>query len=169
MNTNLETKDYKTKEYIELKKMIRDKKPIELINNESFKTIYHKVLSECDLYKNENKLWGSLLNLIADVEEIEELKQLPKGTKIYPMYNGDIRSSYTGNHAKIKLFRPAINKHTNQMEIRSVTLWCMGLNERTLSYHQHGGNYSFTFDLVYRLGMLVFKNGYYFTEGKTLE
>lgn len=145
------------------KALIKGKEPKDFVNNsKEINSLWHE-LAMSNLWETDKDTYHKLSSFVYDVEEIERLSKLPAGTMIYPMYYGDIRSTYTGNHAKLKLF------YISNGILNNINLRCLGMNEKTHCYHLHGGNYSFTFDRVYALGYLIHNDGYYFKEGTTLE
>ena len=168
-NTVIETRNKQIKE---LNLLLKDKEPIDVTKDIVLLRKVIKLTSEIidprlkpDLYESNPKKWHELIQFRSELDQLKELLKLKKGTDLYPQYMGNITSSYTGNHAKIVLWYIKNNKPV------SIRLRSLGLKEfkEGWAYSKHGGNYSFTFDLVYNLGYLLHKDGYYFKENRDLE
>jgi len=84
-----------------------------------------QVNHECSLYyyydtdytDHGDKRWHEMVNLKSDLKEIEELKQLPKGTTIYSIRHNDTKHKY---------YTYQFGYVNKKGEFIQISLWCLG-------------------------------------------
>ena len=90
--------------------------------------------------------------------EIEDLRQLPKSTKLY-VIERSLRSDRSGLHGKYNVFYMKDNS--------LIQVWIPSEMQKDrvnggLVYVRSGGGYGFSHDIVMSLGYLAHDDGYYF-------
>ena len=97
---------------------------------------------------------------LSSKREIEELRQLPKSTKLY-VIERSLRSDGGGLHGKYNVFYMKDNSLI-QVWIPSEMKKDRVNGGRGLVYVRSGGGYGFSHDIVMSLGYLAHDDGYYF-------
>ena len=97
---------------------------------------------------------------LSSKREIEELRQLPKSTKLY-VIERSLRSDGGGLHGKYNVFYMKDNSLI-QVWIPSEMKKDRVNGGRGLVYVRSGGGYGFSHDIVMSLGYLAHNDGYYF-------
>ena len=97
---------------------------------------------------------------LSSKREIEELRQLPKSTKLY-VIERSLRSDGYGLHGKYNVFYMKDNS--------PIQVWIPSEMKKDranggLVYVRSGGGYGFSHDLVMHLGYLAHNDGYYFNK-----
>jgi hypothetical protein len=95
---------------------------------------------------------------LSSKREIEELRQLPKSTKLY-VIERSLRSDMGGLHGKYNVFYMKDNS--------LIQVWIPSEMKKDrvnggLVYVRSGGGYGFSHDIVMHLGYLAHDDGYYF-------
>ena len=95
---------------------------------------------------------------LSSKREIEDLRQLPKSTKLY-VIERSLRSDGSGLHGKYNVFYMKDNS--------PIQVWIPSEMKKDrvnggLVYVRSGGGYGFSHDIVMHLGYLAHNDGYYF-------
>lgn len=106
------------------------------------------------LYQDNQKLWDLISELRHNIEGYEELKTLPKGTKLY-FVSTSFRSDYNGNHESFNAY------YIKDNELRRIHIPYLMKNSKgdyKKVFKRNGGGYGFTFDIAYRISKLITNN-----------
>ena len=95
---------------------------------------------------------------LSSKREIEELRKLPKSTKLY-VIERSLRSDGYGLHGKYNVF---YMKDNNLIQVWIPSEMKKDRVNGGLVYVRSGGGYGFSHDIVMHLGYLAHDDGYYF-------
>lgn len=134
------------------------------LNNESKRQEAKKLFDfeTYSLLESDRKLWDLISDIRLNIQGYEQLKSLPKGTKLY-MTSQSFRSDANGNHESFQVY------YIKDNELVRVLIPCLMENSKgnyNKTFKRNGGGYSFSFDIAYAISMLITddKDGYHFKD-----
>ena|SRR5690348_3483351 len=111
-----------------------------------------------DLSSRNEKLWHKVIEFAHDFRILRDLKTKYEEDKLKTIYTKVLstRSDREGNHAQIQMYYGS--ESNGEYTINNIVLRCLDAKDMKNGwvYTRHGGNYSFTHDLVSSLNYFLF-------------